>query len=80
MRERGKGVRVELPAEMRLRRKLLCPGIRPEWSLKDDQKRVATPKVAITEGADYLVIGRAVTSATNRVEAMEKIYKEISEA
>lgn len=57
--------------------KVLCPGIRPEWSLKDDQKRVATPKVAIAEGADYLVIGRAVTAAENRVEAMEKIYEEI---
>ena len=59
--------------------KVLCPGIRPEWSLKNDQKRAATPAVAIAEGADYLVIGRAVTAAEDRVEAMEKIYKEISE-
>ena len=59
--------------------KVLCPGIRPEWSSKDDQKRIATPKFAINEGADYLVIGRAVTQAENRVEAMEKIYEEIGE-
>lgn len=59
--------------------KVLCPGIRPEWSLKNDQKRAATPAVAIAEGADYLVIGRAVTAAEDRVEAMEKIYKEINE-
>lgn len=59
--------------------KVLCPGIRPEWSLKGDQKRAATPKVAIEEGADYLVIGRAVTSAGDRVEAMEKIYNEIGD-
>lgn len=59
--------------------KVLCPGIRPEWSAKNDQKRIATPKFAINEGADYLVIGRAVTAAQNRVEAMEKIYEEIGE-
>lgn len=59
--------------------KVLCPGIRPEWSAKDDQKRFATPKFAINEGADYLVIGRAVTKAENRIEAMEKIYEEIGE-
>ncbi len=60
--------------------KVLCPGIRPKWSAKDDQKRLATPKLAIKEGADYLVIGRAVTSATNRLEAMQKIHEEIEEA
>lgn len=59
--------------------KVLCPGIRPEWSLKDDQKRLATPKFAINEGADYLVIGRAVTKAPSPLEAMEKIYDEIGE-
>lgn len=59
--------------------KVLCPGIRPEWASKNDQQRLATPTLAINEGADYLVIGRAVTSAPNRVEAMKKIYKEIEE-
>lgn len=62
--------------------KVLCPGIRPEWSAKDDQKRVATPKFAIGEGADYLVIGRAVTKPAQGLtplEAMKKIYDEIGE-
>ncbi len=59
--------------------KVLCPGIRPEWSLKNDQKRAATPAIAIKEGADYLVIGRAVTSADNKIKAMEMIYEEIKE-
>ena len=59
--------------------KVLCPGIRPAWSAKGDQKRLATPSFAVQEGADYLVIGRAVTAAPDRVEAMEKIYKEIEE-
>ena len=57
--------------------KVLCPGIRPEWSLKNDQQRAATPNVAIKEGADYLVIGRAVTSAKNKIKAMQMIYEEI---
>ncbi len=57
--------------------KVLCPGIRPEWSLKNDQQRAATPNRAIQEGADYLVIGRAVTAATDRVKAMQMIYDEI---
>ena len=56
---------------------VLTPGIRPKWSLKDDQQRVATPKSAIDDGADFIVLGRAVTKAENRIEAIEKIYKEI---
>ena len=59
--------------------KVLCPGIRPLWSLKNDQQRIATPKEAILNGADYLVIGRAVTAAENKIEAMQKIYDEIGE-
>ena len=56
--------------------KVLCPGIRPLWSLKDDQKRIATPAQALKDGADFLVIGRAVAAAEDRVEAMKKIYEE----
>ncbi|MCR4880363.1 MAG: orotidine-5'-phosphate decarboxylase [bacterium] len=59
--------------------KVLCPGIRPVWSAKNDQQRLATPTLALNEGADYLVIGRAVTAASDRVEAMKKIYEEIEE-
>ncbi len=60
--------------------KVLCPGIRPDWADKNDQKRLATPSVAIKEGADYLVIGRAVTNAENRVKAIRMIYDEIENA
>ena len=60
--------------------KVLCPGIRPDWSDKNDQKRLATPSFAIKEGADYLVIGRAVTSAEDRVKAIRMIYEEIENA
>ncbi len=58
---------------------VLTPGIRPLWSLKDDQKRIATPSCALKDGADYIVLGRAVTKAQDRLEAIEKIYKEIKE-
>lgn len=60
--------------------KVLCPGIRPKWADKNDQKRLATPSVAIKEGADYLVIGRAVTAAEDRVKAIKMIYEEIENA
>lgn len=56
---------------------VLTPGIRPKWSLKDDQKRVATPSSAIKDGADFIVLGRAVTKAENKIEAIKKIYEEI---
>jgi len=58
---------------------VLTPGIRPKWSLKDDQKRIATPQSAIKDGADYIVLGRAVTKADNKLEAIKKIYEEIKE-
>ncbi len=60
--------------------KVLCPGIRPDWAVKNDQKRLATPALAIKEGADYLVIGRAVTSAEDRIKAIKMIYEEIENA
>ena len=58
---------------------VLTPGIRPVWSLKDDQQRVATPAVAIKDGSDFLVLGRAITKAENKVEAIKKVYEEIKE-
>ena len=43
--------------------KIIVPGIRPEGSNKNDQKRVMTPKEAIILGADHLVIGRPITES-----------------
>ena len=56
---------------------VLTPGIRPAWSATNDQQRIATPSSAINDGADFIVLGRAVTSAEDKIEAMKKIYKEI---
>lgn len=54
--------------------KLIVPGIRPpEQQGKDDQKRVMTPNEALERGADYLVIGRPITSAPNPAHAAAAI-------
>ena len=58
--------------------KLMVPGIRPAWSNGDDQKRTTTPLDAIKLGADYLVIGRPITTAKNPIEAARKILEECS--
>ena len=44
---------------------LVTPGIRPEWSQANDQKRTMTPAEAIQAGANWLVIGRPITGATD---------------
>ena len=57
--------------------KLLCftPGIRLE-SNNDDQKRTMTPKEALNEGSDYLILGRPLTSG-NPKENIKKIIKSL---
>ena len=57
---------------------VLTPGIRPLWSVTDDQKRFKTPQDAITDGADFLVIGRPVTKNEDPKGAFEKILDEIN--
>ena len=54
----------------------IAPGIRLEES-NDDQKRVMTPKEAINLGADYLVIGRPITSSNNIKESLSKIIESL---
>ena len=58
---------------------LICPGIRPSWSLAKDQKRIMTPAEAIAAGADYLVIGRPITTAENPEAAWRRICEELAE-
>jgi len=55
----------------------ITPGIRPKWASKDDQQRITTPSEAIKDGADYLVIGRAITGQEDRVGAVQRIVEEI---
>ena len=56
---------------------IIVPGIRPEGSEKDDQKRVMTPKQAISLGADYLVIGRPITKSKDPLSKVKEILKSI---
>lgn len=59
---------------------IITPGIRTEFATNDDQKRVTTPAAALLAGSDYLVIGRPITNAEDRPEAVEKICSEIVSA
>lgn len=58
--------------------KIITPGVRPEWSGADDQKRFTMPREAIANGADYLVIGRPVTAHADPREAVRKIISELA--
>lgn len=53
--------------------RLLVPGIRPENSFADDQKRTVTPAEAAKAGASYLVLGRMVTLAPDPRSAMQMV-------
>jgi orotidine-5'-phosphate decarboxylase len=69
-------LRLLIGTEMRL----VTPGIRPQGVGVGDQKRVATPRMAIEAGADYLVIGRPITEAGDPRKAAEAIQNEIAAA
>lgn len=62
----------------------VVPGITPEWAKKaDDQSRVVTPGEAVQRGADYIVVGRAITkppAGVSRAEAAQLIAEELAEA
>lgn len=58
----------------------VVPGIRPAGGDVGDQKRVMTPGKAIAEGADFLVIGRAIRGADDPAAAADAISQEIQEA
>jgi len=58
---------------------VVTPGIRPEWAReKGDQKRVMTPKEAIKNGSDFIVVGRPVIENRRPLKAVKNIIKEIN--
>ncbi|MCO6512031.1 MAG: orotidine-5'-phosphate decarboxylase [Aridibacter famidurans] len=59
---------------------IVTPGIRPSNATHDDQRRVMTPAQAANAGSDYLVVGRPIMGANDRVEAARQIVKEMTEA
>ncbi len=59
---------------------IMCPAVRPTWSMVNDQIRILTPTDAIKAGGDYLVVGRPITQATKRISAAKMIIDEIEYA
>lgn len=59
---------------------ILCPATRPTWAAVNDQVRVDTPSEAILSGVDFLVIGRPITDAPDKIGAINLIIDEISTA
>jgi orotidine-5'-phosphate decarboxylase len=59
---------------------IVTPGIRPSWAAKNDQRRVATPEVAIANGADFIVVGRPITKAESPAGAAQMILDEMAPA
>ncbi|ADE12284.1 orotidine-5'-phosphate decarboxylase [Sideroxydans lithotrophicus] len=55
---------------------LVTPGIRPANASADDQARIMTPRAALENGANYLVIGRPITQASDPLLALQDILKE----
>ncbi|MEA2006381.1 MAG: orotidine-5'-phosphate decarboxylase [Acidobacteriota bacterium] len=59
---------------------VVTPGIRPSWAAAQDQKRIMTPSQAFKKGADYLVIGRPITTSPSPEEAFQQIVQELVES
>lgn len=75
---------VTSPSEVKLIRKnmgkdflIVTPGVRPSWAAANDQKRIATPREAADFGADFIVIGRPITEASDPAEAAKRVIEEI---
>ncbi len=62
---------------------IVTPGIRPGANItieQDDQKRIVTAKQAIANGADYVVVGRPISTADDPIAMVKLIHREIAEA
>lgn len=57
---------------------LVVPGIRPVGAALGDQARVMTPQQAVAAGADYIVVGRPITGASNPGQAAAEIAGSIA--
>lgn len=58
---------------------IVTPGVRPQGAESNDQSRIATPAMAMQNGATHLVVGRPITKAANPRGAAEQILKEMGE-
>jgi len=67
-----------LRAEFGNKIKIAVQGIRPTWAEPGDQKRFMTPRQAIEAGANYIGIGRPITTHPHPSEAVAKILAELA--
>ena len=58
-------------------RLIVTPGIRPAGAAAGDQKRIATPRQAIQDGADHIVVGRPVWQAADPAAAARAVIAEL---
>ncbi|WP_438990742.1 orotidine-5'-phosphate decarboxylase [Lentibacter sp.] len=56
---------------------IVTPGVRPSGAALGDQKRVATPAQAVTDGADHIVVGRPIWQAADPAEAARAVLAEL---
>lgn len=56
---------------------LITPGIRPSGNAQGDQKRVATPAMAVKAGATFIVVGRPILDAPDPYAAAKAILAEL---
>jgi orotidine-5'-phosphate decarboxylase len=56
---------------------VVTPGIRPSWARRDEHKRALGPREAFERGADFLVIGRPITSDPDPRDAAVRILEEV---
>lgn len=59
---------------------VVTPGVRPDWSAKNDQARAATPLDALRAGASHIVCGRPITAANDPQAAARRVAGEMSGA
>jgi orotidine-5'-phosphate decarboxylase len=59
---------------------VVTPGVRPDWSAKNDQARAATPLEALKAGASHIVCGRPITAANDPREAALRVAAEMAQA
>lgn len=56
---------------------LVTPGIRPAGASADDQRRIATPAQAMSDGSSYLVIGRPITQGADPAAILAQINESL---
>lgn len=56
---------------------VVTPGVRPDWSARNDQTRAATPIDALKAGASHIVCGRPITAANDPRDAARRVAAEM---